>query len=120
MKYTNNRLIAFRNAYSGLIEAFKKESHFKLHVLALLIVLNVGFYFKLNTNEWLAIILCSAMVISLELINSAIEALCDLVMPEKHASIKYIKDVAAGAVLISAIASIVVAYLVFWPHLFQH
>ncbi len=118
MKNRNNRLKAFKNAYSGLTAAFKKELHLKVHLFALLIVLNLGFYFNLNTYEWLAIIFCSTLVIGLELINSAIEALCDMVMPEKHHSIKYIKDVAAAAVLVSAIAACIVAYLVFWPHLF--
>lgn len=117
MNYFQYRIKAFKAAYSGLKTALKKEAHLKLHVLALLIVLNLGFYFNLSTNEWLAIIICSGLVIGLELINSSIEAICDLVNPNTDLKIKYIKDVAAAAVLVVAIVSVVVAYLVFWPHI---
>jgi diacylglycerol kinase len=117
MKYFQNRIEAFKAAFSGLQAALKKEAHLKLHLLALLIVLNLGFYFQLNAYEWLGLIICCGLVISLELINSAVEALCDLVHPDTHLKIKYIKDVAAAAVLVAAVAAVLVAYLVFWPHL---
>ncbi len=113
------RLKAFVNAFRGLLNAMKKEFHLKLHFMALLIVLNLGFYFHITQTEWLAVILCSALVIGLELINSSIEALCDVIMPTQNAKIKYIKDVAAAAVLMAAIASVFVGYLIFWPHFFN-
>jgi len=112
------RLKAFANAFSGLMSALKKEFHLKLHFMALLIVLNLGFYFHISHSEWLAVILCSALVIGLELMNSSIEALCDVIMPTQNAKIKYIKDAAAAAVLIAALASVFVAYIIFWPHFF--
>ena len=117
MDFFKQRLMAFKYAFSGFRSVFAKESHFRLHVLALLIVLNAGFYFHLSTNEWLAVLICSTLVISLELVNSAIETLCDMVSLEKNNQIKYIKDAAAAAVLAAAIASLVVAFLVFWPKL---
>ena len=113
----NDRLKAFKHAFNGLTAAIQTESHLKIHFLILLVVLNLGFYFNLNAYEWMAVIFCSAMVIALELINSALEALCDLVMPNENNKIKYIKNVAAASVLVSAIASIIIGYLVFWPHI---
>jgi diacylglycerol kinase len=66
--------------------------------------------------EWIAIFLCAGFVISIELLNTAIEYLSDFVMPQQHLQIKKTKDVAAGAVLVAAIVSVVVGGFIFIPH----
>ena len=75
--------------------------------------ISAGFYFHVSANEWLVLLLISALVLALETINSAIEKLCDLYTKETHPQIKRIKDIAAGAVLISAIFALVIAIVIF-------
>lgn len=119
MGYLKRRRSAFGFAFSGLLQAFSKEAHMKLHGCAAILVTALGFYFELTAGEWIAVSVCIALVISLELLNSAIERLCDLVMPQQHPDIKYIKDVCAGAVLIVCCLSLVVAAIVFGPYLLR-
>ncbi len=89
------------------------ERNFKVHVLALIVVISAGFYFHITSNEWLIVLLISALVLALETINSAIEKLCDLYTKETHPQLKLIKDIAAGAVLIAAIFAVVIALIIF-------
>lgn len=105
-------------AISGIINCIKKERNIKIHVLFMILVIICGFVFNLSPTEWLICILLFALVISLELVNTALEAVVDLCSPNYHELAKYAKDVAAGAVLISAIASIVIGLIIFLPKLF--
>ncbi len=111
------RINAFKYAFEGIVSAFKNEVHLKIHLLAALLVVNAGFYFQITKTEWCIILLCCALVISLELINSAIEHLTNTVFKEIHPNAKYIKDVAAGAVLIAAIVSVIIAVIIFYPYI---
>ncbi|MCC6372729.1 MAG: diacylglycerol kinase family protein [Bacteroidia bacterium] len=115
--FLSNRAKAFAHAFSGLWQAFKHETHLKIHVLAAIVAVSAGFYFSVTHYEWLALCLCMALVISLELINSAVERLCNKLVPQQNQHVKYIKDVAAAAVLVAAIVSVVVALIVFLPYL---
>ena len=72
-----------------------------------------GIYFKITKAEWLAISICCGTVLAAELFNSAIEKLCDIISPQLNPKIKFIKDVSAGAVLVLALMSLVVAFLIF-------
>lgn len=112
----NKRVNAFKYAFEGIISAFKTEVHLKVHLLATLVVVNTGFYFHITKIEWCCILLCCTLVISLELINSAIEKLTDGLFKDVHPNAKYIKDVAAGSVLVAAIVSIVIAVIIFYPY----
>lgn len=103
----------FGYAFAGLWQMLLHERNFKVHVLALIVVISAGFYFHVSANEWLILILISALVLALETINSAIEKLCDLYTKETHPQIKLIKDIAAGAVLIAAIFAVVIALIIF-------
>ena len=96
----------------------KKERNIKIHISVMILVIICGFIFHLSTTEWLICILLFALVISLELVNTAIEAVVDLCSPNYHELAKYAKDVAAGSVLISAIASVVIGLIIFVPKLF--
>lgn len=95
--------------------AFKEELNFRIHVVATIIVIAVGLYFKLSITEWLAIIIVIGLVLLTELLNTTIENIADFISPERHEKIKTIKDIAAAAVLISAIVALVVGLLVFVP-----
>jgi len=116
MSYFKKRGLSFRYAFNG-VSAALKEPNFRIQFISAAIVIFLGFWFHINRYEWLAVILCSAIVLSLELVNSAIEKLCNLVTIEVHPSIKFIKDVCAAAVLVAAISALVIGVVVFYPYL---
>ena len=80
----------------------------------------LGLALEISRQEWLAIVLAIALVWVAEALNSALELLCDLVSPERHPTIKQVKDVAAAAVLMAALGSVVVAALVFGSRLLPY
>ena len=108
---------SFYYAFRGLANAVRSEFNMRIHVVAAVLVAIAGFYFKIAAVEWGMIVLCICAVISLELINTAIEKLCNHVTAEIHPAIKQIKDIAAAAVLVAAAASVVVALIIFLPKL---
>ncbi len=115
------RLESFRYAFHGLKILIREEHNARVHLVAACCAIVAGLFFQISTNEWLAIILSIGLVISAEAINSAIENIADFVSPERHEAIKRIKDLAAAAVLICAIAAVAVGLIVFLPkvlHLF--
>ena len=102
-------------AISGIIQCIQKERNIKIHLVFMFLVIICGFLFRLSITEWLVCILLFGLVISLELVNTAIEAVVDLCTQEYHPHAKIAKDTAAGAVLISAIASVVIGLIIFAP-----
>ena len=94
---------------------FEAEYNARVHALATVIAVSAGFILGIDRLEWVALVLTIAAVWSLEAVNTAIEAVCDLVSPEQHPLVKKAKDVAAGAVLVAALAALVVAGLIFIP-----
>ena len=102
-------------AISGIIQCIQKERNIKIHLVFMFLVIICGFLFRLSITEWLVCILLFGLVISLELVNTAIEAVVDLCTQEYHPLAKIAKDTAAGAVLISAIASVVIGLIIFVP-----
>ncbi|HSV10415.1 MAG TPA: diacylglycerol kinase family protein [Hanamia sp.] len=106
---------SFVNAFHGLRDCIFHEKNFRIqYVIAILIVIT-GIFFRLNATEWVLILICFAMVLSFEIINSAIEKLCDLVCPDFNLTIKKVKDMAASAVLLSAIISFIIGCIIFLP-----
>lgn len=89
----------------------------KIHCTALLMVVIAGIAFRITVSEWCICIVLCALVMSLELVNTAVEAVVDLVTEEKKPLAKIAKDTAAGAVLIAAIASVIIGLLIFVPHI---
>ncbi len=109
---------SFKYAFEGIGEALKTEQNLKIHFFIMIVVITAGLVFKINAMEWIACIILFGLVISLELINTAIETTVDIAMPEKNEKAKLAKDVAAGAVLMSAIMAIVVGLIIFLPKIF--
>ena len=85
--------------------------------MAALAITVTGHLLDFGTYDWIAVILCIGMVLSAEAMNTAVELLADALQPDSDERIRVVKDVAAGAVLITAIASVVVAILLVWKHL---
>jgi len=107
---------SFKNAFRGLFLLLKTERNFQIHTLALLVVITAGCYFDVSRGEWALLLIMSVVIFGLEGLNSALEKLCDEVTLERKESIRNIKDVAAGAVLIAAVIAVIVGGLVFYPY----
>ena len=116
LKKKRKKLInSFKYAFNGLAEAWKKEQNIKINVLIMFFVIIVGFLLKISIAEWIVCLILFAMVISLELINTAIEITVDIAMPKINEKAKFAKDISAGAVLFSAIISAIIGIIIFLP-----
>lgn len=112
----------FINAANGIRNSVSGELNLKIQLLVALVTIAMGIGFSISTTEWLFVTGCCMAVLSLELMNTAIEKLCDLVTKDFHPVIKIVKDAAAGSVLVSAIGSTVIGAFIFLPkiiHLFK-
>ena len=109
------RIKSFQYAFSGLFLMFRTQPNARLHLLAVVVVALAGCYFQLQRWEWVAVVLCIGLVIAMEAINTALETLTDLVSPGHHPLAGKTKDLAAGAVLWSALMAIVIAGVIFIP-----
>ena len=110
------RVASFGHAGRGVWSALRSEVHLRLHAVATVVVIGLGFYSGLSRLEWALVALSVACVWAAELMNTAIEALTDLASPAYHPLAGTAKDVAAGAVLLAALGALVVGALVFTPH----
>ena len=97
----------------GVQSALASEVHLRFHAGATVLVLGLGFYLDLNHTEWALVTLAITAVWTAELLNTAVEALTDLVSPAYHPLAGKAKDVAAGAVLLAALGAAVVGLIVF-------
>jgi len=109
------RLKSFVYAFEGIKAFLKYEPQALIHLIAANVVIIGGFYFKINTNEWIAVIFAIGIVVVSEMLNTAIEKLTDMVSPEIHPNAKVVKDIAAGAVLMASIVAAVIGVIVFLP-----
>jgi diacylglycerol kinase (ATP) len=114
---TRARLRSFVFAGRGLRTIFVSQHNARIHAAATLAVLAVGIGLRVSRLEWLCLILATALVWTAEALNTALEFLCDVASPEFHPLVEKAKDVAAGAVLISAFGAALVGLLIFVPHL---
>ncbi len=113
------RAASFGHALRGVGAALRSEVHLQLHAAATVVVIGLGFYFKISPTEWALVALSVASVWAAELFNTAIETLTNLVSPGYHPLAGKAKDVAAGAVLLAALGALVVGGLVFGPRVWE-
>ena len=106
---------SFRYAFNGIYLALKKERNLKIHFIIMLLVIIAGIILKISTFEWIICVMLFDLVISLELINTAIETTVDIAMPEINEKAKIAKDVSAGAVLVVAISAVIIGLIIFVP-----
>ncbi len=111
------RCAGFRHAFRGLGFVIRSEANARIHLVVTLAVVSAGLYFDLTVNEWCSVSLAIGMVLAVEVLNTAIERLVDIVSPEHNAAAGRVKDIAAGATLVAAICAAVVGILIFGPHL---
>lgn len=108
-------LKSFKYAFDGIYTGIKEEQNMKIHIIIMILVIIFGIMLKINTTEWIICILLFGLVISMELMNTAIENTVNLITKEKNQQAKIAKDVAAGAVLASAIVSAIIGLMIFVP-----
>lgn len=107
---------SFGYAFSGLICLLRTQPHAQIHLLAIVVVTIAGFCTGLTASEWTGLVLSMALVLSLEAMNTALEVLADALHPSHHPLVGRAKDLAAAAVLVSALASVIIGALIFIPH----
>ncbi|MGM9979238.1 MAG: diacylglycerol kinase [Clostridium sp.] len=107
----------FNNAINGIINTVRTERNMKIHLVAAILVLIACFFFDISRVEFLILVITITMVISAEVVNTAIEAVVDMSTNYYHPLAKIAKNAAAGAVLITAINAVIVGYVIFWDKL---
>lgn len=112
--------IGFTYAWNGLREIFVHERNFRIHIGAAIIVVVLGIILQLTSIEWAILFVVIALVLILEILNSIIERMVDYIHPEYHRTAKFIKDAAAGAVLVAAISSVIIGCLLFIPKILEY
>lgn len=111
------QLRSFGYAWKGIRCCVGKEQNLSFHLIATVVTVIAGFTFGISRTEWMIVLLCIGTVIAAELFNTAIEKLVDLVSPERHPIAGQVKDIAAGAVLVCAVAAAMAGLLIFTPYL---
>ena len=110
---------SFKYAFEGIFTTVFHERNMQIHCLVAVLVVMFGIILKISPIEWYLCLLLFAIVLSLELVNTAIEAVVDLVTEEKQPLAKKAKDAAAGAVLVSAIIAAIIGGIIFFPKLWN-
>lgn len=113
------RILSFKYAFEGIYTAIKEEPNLKFHILAAFAVILAGLYFNISRFDWIVIILLIALVLTLEMTNTAIEAIVDSFTEAQHPRAKYAKDISAGAVLILSLAAATAGLIIFLPYIFS-
>ena len=108
---------SFYYAWNGLSKAVTEERNIRVQSVVAVLVIAAGFYFQVTLGEWCMLLLCIALVIGFELLNTALENLTDLVKPEHHPIAGKVKDIGAGAVLFVSILSAIIGLIIFWKYL---
>jgi diacylglycerol kinase (ATP) len=111
------RIRSFRHAFAGLRLMLASQHNAWIHAVATLLVVGLGAALGLPRGDWCWIVIAIVSVWTAEALNTALELLCDVASPEFHPRVKQAKDVAAGAVLVSALGAVAIGLLVFLPRL---
>lgn len=109
---------SFIYAAAGIWYCIRNERNFAVHCCAAVGVIIAGFFFGISSTEWMIISINIAVVTGFEMLNTSVEKICNLVHPQHHPFVKIIKDVAAGAVMLAAIAAVVCGTIIFFPKIF--
>jgi len=107
--------IKFANA--GIRYFFKSEKNGRIQAIAAILILLAAWFFNISPIEWCIILMCISLILSLEMINTALERVCAVISLEYHPMVKTIKDVAAGAVWLAGIIAIAIGLIVFVPYI---
>lgn len=112
---TKERLNSFVYAWAGLKAAIRTEHNTWIHLMLTLTAFGLAIALRISREEWMALVVVIAMVWTAELFNTVIERIMDFLSTERHPQIKIIKDMAAAAVMVTALAAVIVGLLIFIP-----
>jgi diacylglycerol kinase len=116
MKEWKRLMKSFSYAWAGIVFVFKNEKNMKIHGIFAIVVCLLAWMVQISKWEWMILLMTIGIVFCLEMMNTAIECVIDLVTPEFHPLAKAAKDVAAGAVFVFAIISVIIGMIIFLPH----
>ncbi len=114
MRIGKNPADSFKHAVDGIIYTFRTQRHMQIHFFLVVLVLWIGLVTKLSKSEMVILLFTVSLVLVAEMINTAVEAVVDLVTETYHPLAKTAKDIAAGAVLVTAVNALVVGFLIFF------
>lgn len=110
---------SFKFALNGIKQCINNEQNMFIHFTVASIVVIGAFIFRITVTEWMLCLVMIALVFAAELINTSIEAVCDLVSKEENDYVKTAKDTAAGAVLVFSFAAFLIGIMVFLPKILE-
>lgn len=113
-----NIIKSFGYAIRGLAYVVRRERTFQIHLIATLAVLFFIYYYPLKNWEIIVLIMMVALVLILEIVNTAVEKIIDVLKPRIHFYVQIVKDLMAAAVLLASIAALIIGIFIFWPYLF--
>ncbi|TSE04744.1 MULTISPECIES: diacylglycerol kinase [Aquimarina] len=116
LKFIVGRLRGCGYAFKGAVLLIKTEPSIQVQVGIALLMITLGFYFDITSIEWILQIFAIGLVMSIEGLNTAIEAIADFIHPDFHNKIGLIKDIAAGAVFIAAITAVIIGAIIYVPY----
>jgi diacylglycerol kinase (ATP) len=109
------RLRSFGYAWAGLVRFFRTEHNAWIHAVAALAAIALGILLKISAQQWVGVLFAIGLVLSAEAFNTCIERMMDRLLPEPDEAVRYIKDLAAGAVLVAAIIAAAIGGIIFLP-----
>ena len=107
---------SFTYAFRGLGKTLKEEQNLQIQSIVGLVVIILGWYFRIEVEEWLILIVVIGLVILMELVNSAVERITDVLKPRLDSYVKEIKDIMAAAVMLASVIAIIVGLIIFIPY----
>jgi undecaprenol kinase len=110
---------SFTYAFRGLGKTWREEQNLRVELIIAIIVIILGFIFQIKLIEWALLAIVIALVVLMELVNSAIERIADALKPRIHTYIMEVKDIMAATVMVSALLAVIVGLIIFLPHIFK-
>ncbi len=107
---------SFIDAWRGVAYVFKTERNFRIQIAASLLAIGAAIYFPLHTWELVLVIILVVMVLTTELLNTALEKFSDLLKPRLHHYVGVIKDIMAGAALLTSLGALIIGLIIIFPH----
>ena len=119
MKFIIRRLKGIIIAINGMFFLLKNEEAIKVQSFVFLIIIALGFYFEINSKEWIIHIILIGFILTTEALNTVAEKICDLINPKYDKRIKLIKDISAGAVSFAVLSSLIILLIIYFPYIKQ-
>lgn len=108
---------SFVYAWRGLVKTWHEEQNLQIHTFAAFAAVLAGYFLAIDPTEWLILVIAIMMVLLMEIINSAVERVTDILKPRIHSYVKEIKDIMAAAVLLASIGALIIGGLIFIPRI---